>query len=77
MSTSIGPQAPTLLFVAPSKGATVLFEHEASTELDNVDDGTHGGGEEPKGRSLTVMPSMPTTRLIVLYRLLSADKQSL
>ena len=48
----------------------VLVEHEASTELDNVDDGTHGGGEEPKGRSLTVMPSMPTTRLIVLYRLL-------
>ena len=36
----------------------------------------HGGGEEPKGRSLTVMPSMPTTRLIVLYRLLAADKKS-
>ena len=38
MSTSIGSQAPTLLCVAPSKGAAVLVEHEASAELDNVDD---------------------------------------
>ena len=38
VSTSIGPQAPTLSFVAPSKGAAVLVEHEASAELDNVDD---------------------------------------
>ena len=36
MSTSIGSQ--TLSFVAPSKGAAVPVEHEASAELDNVDD---------------------------------------
>ena len=37
--TSItGSQAPQLCFSAPSKGAAVLVEHEASTELDNVDD---------------------------------------
>ena len=36
VSTSIRSQ--TLLFVAPSKGAAALVEHEASAELDNVDD---------------------------------------
>ena len=44
---SIGSQ--TLSFVVPSKGAAALVEHEASAELDNVDDDTTWRGRRTQG----------------------------